>query len=423
LHFQISNYQKAIDMWKKNNPCGINDAQIGAAYVLYRKEFDESEKYISQAMIHTFMAQLDVSMSYANLYEARKEYQKVIDISEWMLASIRALKYPNVNNLLMKLEGLYLAVCGEMYLYLNDVKKAKDYLFNLINKYPQSYVGHKTLAELYEKEEKNSNAVDEYIRLTEIKNDNLNINYKIATLLNKEKRNEEAITILQDILKKKPELYKATQLLGNILHTEERYKEAISVYMNALRYNPGNYDLYYNLGMSYTMINDFQRAKEFYEKAAEINSLLYHAKLSLGQIAIIYGDLDEAEKYFNESLKGKELEGGSYYYLSQVAMLKGDKEKATNYMNIAVKLEPKIYDKVQKDTVFMPIKQEIEEPTPEEKENNRSENIPPQERKAINHLSKICALVSSLNNDDLKIMKNIKERQKDKYHDKQRESS
>lgn len=128
LHFQISNHEKAIDMWKKNNPCGINDAQIGAAYVLHRRELEEGEKYISQAMIHTFMSQLDVSMSYANLYEARKEYQKVIDISEWMLASIRALKYPNVNNLLMKLEGLYLAVCGEMYLYLNDVKKAEDYL-------------------------------------------------------------------------------------------------------------------------------------------------------------------------------------------------------------------------------------------------------------------------------------------------------
>ena len=128
LHFQISNHEKAIDMWKKNNPCGINDAQIGAAYVLYRKEFDESEKYISQAMIHTFMAQMDVSMSYANLYEARKEYQKVIDIAEWMLASIRALKYPNVNNLLMKIEGLYMAVCGDMYLYLEDEIKAKECL-------------------------------------------------------------------------------------------------------------------------------------------------------------------------------------------------------------------------------------------------------------------------------------------------------
>lgn len=128
LHFQISNHQKAIDIWRKNNPCGINDAQIGAAYVLYLKELDESEKYISQAMIHTFMAQLDVSMAYANLYSERKEYQKVIDISEWMLASIRAFKYPEVNSLLMKLEGLYMAVCGEMYLYLNDAKMAKEYL-------------------------------------------------------------------------------------------------------------------------------------------------------------------------------------------------------------------------------------------------------------------------------------------------------
>lgn len=128
LHFQISNHEKAIEMWKKNNPCGINDAQIGAAYVLYRKEFEEGEKYISQAMIHAFMAQLDVAMAYANLYEARKEYQKVIDIAEWMLASIRALRYPGVNNLLMKIEGLYLAVCGEMHLYLGNDVKAKKYL-------------------------------------------------------------------------------------------------------------------------------------------------------------------------------------------------------------------------------------------------------------------------------------------------------
>ena len=132
--------------------------------------------------------------------------------------------------------------------------------------------------------------------------------------------------------------------------------------MNALRYNPGNYDLYYNLGMVYTMVNDFQRAKEFYQKAAEINSLLYNAKLSIGQIALIAGDLDEAEKYFKESIKGEDVESGSYYYLSQVAMLKGDKEKAINYMNIAVELDPKIYNKVQKENVFTPIKSEIRKP-------------------------------------------------------------
>ena len=204
-------------------------------------------------------------------------------------------------------------ILAKIALHSGNTEKAKDYLFKLINKYPESYIGHKTLAEVYEKEEKYSVAVDEYIRATEINNKDIKLNYNIARLLSKTERSEEAITVLQDILKKNPEYYEATNLLGEVLCANERYKEAINVYMNALRYNPGNYDLYYNLGMVFTMTNDFQRAKEFYEKAAEINSLLYNAKLSIGQIALIAGDLDEAEQYFKESLKGEDIEAGSYY--------------------------------------------------------------------------------------------------------------
>ena len=314
---------------------------------------------------------------------------------------------------------LFRIAMAKIYMSFNKNDKAKDYLFSLINKYPESYLGHKILAELYEKEGRNDNAIDEYIRVTEINNRDINMNFNIAKLLNKENRSQEAIGVLEDILKRKPELYKATSLLGDILYSTEQKKEAISVYMNALRYNPENYDLYYNLGMNYTMINDFQRAKEFYDKAAEINSLLYNAKLSLGQIAIIYGDLDEAEKYFNESLKGEDVESGSYYYLSQVALLKGDKEKATNYMNLAVGLEPRLYEKAQKDNVFMPIKREIIEPTEEAKESARKNKLPPKDKRAMNHLSKTCTLVNRLNNSDIKMMANVKKKEKQK-EEKQR---
>ena len=302
-------------------------------------------------------------------------------------------------------------ILAKMALNAGNTDKAKDYLFKLINKYPESYMGHKTLAEVYEKEDKYSVAADEYIRASELNNKDIKLNYKIAKLLNKDERPEEAITVLQDILKKKPEYYDATNLLGEILYSNERYKEAINVYMNALRYNPGNYDLYYNLGMVYTMVNDFQRAKDFYEKAAEINSLLYNAKLSLGQIALISGDLDEAEQYFKESLKGEDVEAGSYYYLSQVAILKGDKEKATNYMNIAVELDPKIYKKAQKEVVFTPIKNEIKKPEKEDKEEKRKTRLLLKERKALNHLSQTCSLISTLNNDDITMMKNVKEKE------------
>ncbi len=310
---------------------------------------------------------------------------------------------------------------AKIALNAGNTEKAKDYLFKLINKYPESYIGHKTLAEIYEKEEKYSVAVDEYIRATELNNKDIKLNYKIADLLNKDKRANDAIQVLQDILKKNPEYYKATNLLGEILYTNERYKEAINVYMNALRYNPGNYDLYYNLGMVCTMVNDFQRAKEFYQKAAQINSLLYNAKLSLGQIALIAGDLDEAEEYFKESIKGEDTESGSYYYLAQVAILKGDKEKATNYMNIAIELEPSIYDKVQKENVFLPIINNIRKPKKENIFEKKRTKLLFKERKALSHLSKTCSLISSLNNDDLKIMKNIKEKEINQ-NEKQREN-
>lgn len=318
--------------------------------------------------------------------------------------------FPEIFNILL----------AKIALASGNTEKAKDYLFKLINKYPESFMGHKTLAEVYEKEEQYSVAVDEYIRATELNhNKDIKLNYNIAKLLNKSDRQEEAITVLQDILKRKPEYYEATNLLGEVLCANERYKEAINVYMNALRYNPGNYDLYYNLGIAYTMANDFQRAKEFYEKAAEINSLLYNAKLSIGQIALIAGDLDEAEQFFKESLKGEDVEAGSYYYLSQVAILKGEKEKATNYMNIAVELDPKIYNKAQKETVFTPIKNEIKKPEKEQMEEKKQTKLLLKERKALNHLSKTCSLISELNNDDLTMMKNIKEKEMEK-EEKQR---
>lgn len=336
-------------------------------------------------------------------------FSVVIPVIMLLIEYKKKIDFPEMFNIML----------AKIALHKGNTEQAKEYLFKLINKYPESYIGHKNLAEVYEKEEKYSLAVDEYIRANDLNNKDIKVSYKIGELLNKNEKTEEAITVLQELLKKNPEYYKATNLLGDILYSKERYKEAINVYMSALRYNPGNYDLYYNLGMAYTMVNDFQRAKEFYQKAAEINSLLYNAKLSIGQIALIAGDLDEAEKYFKESIKGEDVEAGSYYYLAQVAILKGDKEKAINYMNIAIELDPKIYNKVQKEVVFTPIKNDIKKPTRERQEEKKKTKLVLKERKALNHLSKTCSLTSGLNNDDITMLKNIKEKQ---LQERQREN-
>ena len=309
-------------------------------------------------------------------------------------------------------------------------EKAKTRMANFLNKNPNSQVAHRFMAECYEKEENYDAAVTEYRKVTELNRNDLETAYCLAAVMNKNKQNEQAIEVLQDILRHKPENENATNLLGDIYFEEEKYKEAASLYMTALRYHPGNYDLYYSLGMVYTMCNDFSRAKECYEKAAEINSMSFHAKLSLGQIALAYGDLEEAEKYFMQGIQSEETEAGSYYYLSKIAMLKGDEDKAVNYMKVAVNLDSTNYKQLQKDPIFIPIRQEIPKPEKIEKqeieevkketdqemkqivEEKGKKKIVSKEKKVFRHLFKTNLLMENLSNEDLMRIRNKKEKQK-----------
>ena len=52
-------------------------------------------------------------------------------------------------------------------LFFGDRKAAKDILIKLVSKYQDSYIGHKMLAEIYEKEGGMRKAIDEYVAALE----------------------------------------------------------------------------------------------------------------------------------------------------------------------------------------------------------------------------------------------------------------
>ena len=157
---------------------------------------------------------------------------------------------------------------AKFYMFIENDKKAKEALINLVTKVPNSYKGHKMLAELYEKEGGMRKAIDEYVLAIDINKKDYNSYYKVAELLNGLNKRDEAAEMLFNLLNKKPDMYKATELLGDILISKEMYKEAVNIYQEALKYNPVSYEINYNLGIAYTMLNDFQNAKICYEKAA-----------------------------------------------------------------------------------------------------------------------------------------------------------
>lgn len=309
-------------------------------------------------------------------------------------------------------EVVYIVIAKLALISGND-EVAKKYLLQLVEKYPNSYKGHKMLAEMYEKIEKYELALEEYEKIYELDRNNHNIYLKIGKLYGKVGRENEAIDIFTNLLKKKPDYYEASMILADILNEKQDYKAAVQVYMNALRYTPADYDLYYNLAMTYTMINDFAKAKECYEKAAQINSVLYHAKYNIGQLNLIYGDLDEAEKYFMECIDAEEVEAGAYYYLARIAMIKGETDKAKNYANIAIEENPNIFEKMVEENIFLPIIEHINKPKLEDKKKNRKKHLSKKEKKIDEHLDDMCKLVGKLNNNDIEMIENLKKTQRE----------
>ncbi|MCL2341950.1 MAG: tetratricopeptide repeat protein [Firmicutes bacterium] len=260
-------------------------------------------------------------------------------------------------------EIMYLTAARGYQLFGNN-KLAKDILINLVTKYSRSYYGHKWLAEIYEKEGGMRKAIDEYVKVLDIRKDDYKSYFKISILLNDLGKKDESIQMLKILTKKKPEIYEAAEMLGNLYLEKERFNEALDLYMQALKIYPDKYEIYYNLGIVYTRMNDFEMAKEYYEKAAELNSDFVNSRYRLGQIALLYRDIDGAEDNFLNSLNG-ETEAEASLELSKIYALKNEPERSLKYANRAVDLEPELYKKVQEEPLLFSVKKDVVPPSEE----------------------------------------------------------
>lgn len=312
----------------------------------------------------------------------------------------------------MSLSELIARTVINIYISAGDTEKAKKYCLDLIEKNPERFLAHKTLAEIYEKEGKNENALTEYLKAMDIEN-TIELNLKVARLYKAVGRRENAISTLEEILMKEPSYIDASLLLGEFLYEEERFKEAVNVYLNAMKHDRMNFDLYYCLGMTYVRLNDFQKAKEMYERAAAINAIGYKAKYNLGQIAMIYNDLDEAEKYFLDTINGEDVEAESYYYLAEISLIKGEEEKAIQYANVAVELDSRIMKKIEKNPLFLFCIAKIIQI---DKTNIKENKLSIMEVLTQEHFDKTFEVVGKLNNNDIKMALNKRKIRGNRYN-------
>lgn len=247
---------------------------------------------------------------------------------------------------------------SKIFMIFGNRKKAKDILNNLVSKYDKSYLGHKMLAEVYQEEGGMRKAIDEYVKVLDIKNNDYKSYFKISKLLNDLGKKDEAIEMLKILSKQKPELYEPGKMLGDLLLEKEQFKEAISAYTQAIKADLEKPEAYYKLGIAYSRMNEFSFAKECFLKSVEIDSNLYNAYYRLGQISLLYRDINEAEQFFLQSMYG-ETEIKSFYQLAKIYIMKNDKQKAIMFLNKATEISSEFYKKATEEPIFFSIKDHI----------------------------------------------------------------
>ena len=141
----------------------------------------------------------------------------ILNILVWLLCLI----VPTIV-LILEIRGINFSeliyVCiSKIFLFFGKRKNAKDLLITLVSKYDKSYRGHRILAEIYEKEGGMRKAIDEYVKVLDIRGNDYNSYFKISKLLKELGRKPEAIQMLSTLVKKKPELYEASKILRRII--------------------------------------------------------------------------------------------------------------------------------------------------------------------------------------------------------------
>ena len=371
-------------------------------YFFYKLIKENDTKYVPILAIQA----TGIAIKFIEVCFGNQESNFIIQVITYILSvlvPVAIILIEKTNSTLAETVDISIA---KIYLLFGNSKGAKKILIKLIAQCPESYMAHKLLAQIYEKEGGQRKAVDEYAQAIDLNKQDYDSYYKIATLLTDLDKKDEAEQMFTNLLNKKPDHIEASIALGDLLIEKENYKEAVNIYSNALKYYPTSYDLNYNLGIAYTMLNDFQNAKICYEKAAELNSLVYNTKYSLAEIAVMYKELEEAEKYFLQATEDEELCADAYLELAKICLIKGNKEQAIKYANVAIQESPKkIVEKIDKDVTFAIIRAKLSIPFNLDFEEEKKEKLTKKEKLAKKHLEEMAEITKKIGYNDVGIVK------------------
>lgn len=248
---------------------------------------------------------------------------------------------------------LYIA---EFYEFTKNRKKAKDIIVKYLEKYDDSYLLHKKLATIYEKEGGTRKAIDEYVEAVSIKGTDYESYFRVIELLEYLDKKDEAITLIERLLKVYKRYPKAYIMYANLILEKGNLKEVAKIYEEGLSYNKESKEIMYNLASIYVRLNEYSLAKKNLESIFKLDKKSHIVCLNLAQIAMIEREYSEAKMYLDIAKKEKEIEDIVYYEIAKINVLERKEEEAISNLNKALEINQDIIRKINATEIFKEIR-------------------------------------------------------------------
>lgn len=120
--------EAGLEILKKYNVEGLNDAQIGIAYAIKCHDAEKALPYLSDAMGNCATTLFQICTGFTNAYAQRREYDKAIDALRLLLKFNGELKTPGTSSYLERGEVAIYTGCAILYATQGDRTNAYAYL-------------------------------------------------------------------------------------------------------------------------------------------------------------------------------------------------------------------------------------------------------------------------------------------------------
>lgn len=120
--------EAALDILKKNNVCGINNALIGLTYTASGQP-KEAMSYLVHGFEDCITNLIRTISGYANVYEKMEDYENYLEAYLWLCDLLESIKIDKAGiTYADKLKSVFLTKCAIAQAILGNTKQSGDYL-------------------------------------------------------------------------------------------------------------------------------------------------------------------------------------------------------------------------------------------------------------------------------------------------------